>query len=575
MGSLLERLKRRKLFQWALAYLAGAWLAIQVVDVLGEQFLWSLGIQRGITAALGVGFPLALVLAWYHGEKGRQRVSGPEFVILTSLVVLAGVVLTVVDPFGNVEPAGTMASAEFIGPNSIVVLPFVNMSSDPEQEYMSDGIAEELLNLLSQIPELKVISRTSAFSFKGRDDLTIPEIAAQLGVAHVLEGSVRKAGNTIRITAQLIDPRSDVHLFSETYDRALDDIFAIQDEIAAKVVSELRVTLLGELPQQRKTDPEAYTLFLRARHMAEFATAGPESLQGSIRMVERVLEIDPDFAPAYVALARAYSDQVEGGELPFEEGVQMAVDAVQRALSLDPDYTIARVTLGVIQVRQGDVVVGARQLQRAFELVPTDPESLMMAGMALGMLGRFDESAAVLEYVADLDPLSPVILLNLSTTYMVAGRWGDLATTSRTVLELNPSAMGANGLLSVALLKLGEFEEALAAAESEPIPPLRLVGVALASYALGREAEFESAFRELQEGWGEEDPGSVAEVYAFTGDVDAAFELLEGVTPDISTISDPFFSNLHDDPRWTAWLERMDPSVEQLAAIPFEVRLRR
>ena len=136
------------------------------------------------------------------------------------------------------------------------------MSPDPEQEYMSDGIAEELLNVLAQIPELTVISRTSAFSYKGRDDLTIPQIAAELGVAHVLEGSVRTAGNRIRITAQLIDAQSDAHLFSEQYDRTLDDIFAVQDEIARRVVSALRVTLLGELPTLQETDPEAYALFL-------------------------------------------------------------------------------------------------------------------------------------------------------------------------------------------------------------------------------------------------------------------------------------------------------------------------
>ena len=197
--------------------LAGAWLVYQLLNELGEPWGVTVGVLRGAQILLSFGFLVTLVFAWYHGEKGRQRVSGPEFVILTSLVLLAAAALTVFDPFESGDPAATVASAD-LGPNSIVVLPFLNDSSDPEQDYMSTGIAEELLNLLTQIPELEVISRTTAFSFKGRDDITVPEIAAQLGVAHVLEGSVQLAGNTIRITAQLIDTRTDTHLFSESYE---------------------------------------------------------------------------------------------------------------------------------------------------------------------------------------------------------------------------------------------------------------------------------------------------------------------------------------------------------------------
>ena len=463
-----------------------------------------------------------------------------------------------------------------IDPNSIVVLPFRNGSSDPEQEFMSDGIAEELLNLLAQIPELKVISRTTAFSFKGRDDVTIPEIAAQLRVAHVLEGSVRTDGNTIRITARLIDTRSDTHLFSGNYDGTLEDIFALQDEIAAKVVSELKVTLLGELPTLRETDPEAYTLFLQARHIADMEIS-QENYETAVPMFERVLEIAPDYAPAYNELAIAYLDQSSHGWRPPEEGFQMAVDAAERALSLDPDFAYARAVLGITMVLSGDDIAGgARHVERALEMDPDHPEILMAAGNVLSLLGRFDEAIPVLEYVADRDPVYLINLGNLTIAYFYAGRWGDVVATRRTILELNPGA--STGPLVGALLEMGEFEEALAAVESDPDPDYRLFVLAIASYALGQQPEFESAFQEIREGFGEAFPDAVAAVYAYAGDVDAAFEWLarlasESAYPLVSF--DPLFANLHDDPRWTAFVERMGQSEDQLAAISFEVRLPR
>jgi serine/threonine protein kinase/tetratricopeptide (TPR) repeat protein len=474
--------------------------------------------------------------------------------------------------------SGGVETAELIDPNSIVVLPFVNMSSDPEQEYMSDGIAEELLSLLARIPELKVISRTTAFSFKGRNDLTVGEIAAQLGVSHVLEGSVRKAGNTIRITAQLIEAQSDAHLWSETYDRTLDDIFAVQDEIAAKVVSELRVTLLGELPQVRETDPEAYSLFLQARHISNTAITQGD-FETVVSTLERVFEIDPDYAPAYVLLAALYTDQTLRGWRPPEEGFQMALDAAERALSPDPDFPPARAMLGSVMVAQGDVAEGAGHVQRALELDATNSEVLFMAGLVLETLGRFDEAIPVFAYVADRDPVFLFNLTNLTASYLYTGRWEDAAATSRTILALNPLDATAPFMLSFALVGMGELEEALAVAESVAIPPVRLMGVAIASHELGRPPEFESAFQELREEWGEAAPELVASVYAYTGDVDAAFEWLDRVTFEVADPSElifsPFLANLHDDPRWTAFRERIGMSEERLAAISFEVRVPR
>ena len=192
------------------------------------------------------------------------------------------------------------------GDKSIAVLPFVNMSSDKDQEYFSDGISEELLNLLAKIPKLRVISRSSAFSYKGKD-VKLAQVAKELNVAHILEGSVRKAGNKVRITAQLIEARSDTHLWSNTWDRELDDIFAVQDEIAAAVVEQLKITLLGEAPKAKEVNPEAYALFLQGRQLRRQST--PEAFEQAIALFQQALAIDPNYAAAWEQLAGVYINQ--------------------------------------------------------------------------------------------------------------------------------------------------------------------------------------------------------------------------------------------------------------------------
>ena len=228
--------------------------------------------------------------------------------------------------------------------NSIAVLPFVNMSSDEEQEYFSDGLSEELLNLLARIPELKVAARTSSFSFKDKD-LEIPEIASRLKVAHVLEGSVRKHGNQLRITAQLIQADNGYHLWSETYDRQLDNVFQIQEDIASAVVDALRITLLGEVPKTRRTDPAAYQLFLEGQYLKRQISA--DSLNRAVEAFKQAVEIDPAYVPAWAELADTY---LWGGgldELSHEETSALADQAIQTAISTDPDYAFAYYVRGV------------------------------------------------------------------------------------------------------------------------------------------------------------------------------------------------------------------------------------
>jgi TolB-like protein/Tfp pilus assembly protein PilF len=475
-------------------------------------------------------------------------------------------------------PGDGAAATAVAADQSIAVLPFVNRSSDAEQEYFSDGISEELLNLLAKIPELRVISRSSAFSFKGKD-IAIPEIARQLNVAHILEGSVRRSGNMLRITAQLIDARSDTQLWSETWDRPLDDIFTIQDEIAATVVEQLKVTLLGEVPHAQETDPEAYALFLQARYLGRQITA--EAFAQSNALYQQALAIDPDYAAAWDGLARNYARQVGNGLLSFEEGSALAREAAEKAFAIDPDSAPAHALLGwITMLFDKDLAQAARHIERALQLAPADLAIIRNAARLLHALGRLDEAIVLEEHAIAQDPVDPIGHANLGTNYLLAGRWDDAIAALETALRLSPGYIGAHYWIGTALLFKGEPEAALAAFARESDEEYRVKGAALASFALGRETEYQARLDELIERWGDQWPSEVAHVYAWTGETDRAFEWLARSAAEEDGAFDPkhpMLWPLKNDPRWLPLLESLgkSPAQLQLDAIEFEVMLPR
>jgi TolB-like protein/Flp pilus assembly protein TadD len=457
---------------------------------------------------------------------------------------------------------------------SIAVLPFVNMSDDASNEYFSDGISEELLNLLAKIPELRVAARTSSFSFRG-ENLAIPEIAERLKVAHVLEGSVRKAGNEVRITAQLVRADDGFHMWSDTWDRTLDDIFAIQDEIAADVVAQLKVTLLGAAPTVEQTHPEAYALFLQARQLGRHI----ESREQSNTLYERALAIDPDYAAAWAGLAHNYASQANYDELPADEGYPLAREAANRALAINPEYAEAYATLGKIAVGYDfDLAAAARHLERALELEPTNPNIIRDAAYLASRLGRFDEAFALFEYAVARDPVNPDHYAHMAWASLFAGRLDEAIASARTFETLSPGLKWVQYVIGSALLLKGEPEAALAAMQQESDEPFRLTGLALAYYALGQAAESDAALSELIDKYEQEWPYDVASALAFRGEADRAFEWLDKAVRynalGLWNIAiDILFANLHDDPRWLPFLESIGMSPEQLAAIEFEVQL--
>jgi adenylate cyclase len=442
---LFNELKRRNVLRVAAAYVVVAWLLIQVAETIFPLFGFDDSPARIVVIVLAIGLIPALIFAWAfemtpeglkkESEIDRTRSITPHTGKKLNRMIMLALALAlsyfafdkfVLDPQREAEQqqqqveqlasvaqearqeGRTEALVESYGDKSIAVLPFVNMSSDEEQEYFSDGLSEELLNLLAKLPELRVISRSSAFSYKGKD-FKIADVGRELNVSNVLEGSVRKAGNMVRITAQLIKVDGDIHLWSETYDRSLDNIFVIQDEIASEVVNKLKITLLGRAPDTRKTDPEAYALYLQGRHLRHQTIAG--AYDKAQALLQQALEIDPDYAEAWVELAKVYTNQANLSLRPYDEAFQLATEASNRAIAIDPEYAQAHANLSYIaRSYDNDLVTAARELQLALRLEPANTDIIRSAASLVMSLGRLDEAIALSEFVVDRDPVSPAAI---------------------------------------------------------------------------------------------------------------------------------------------------------------------
>jgi len=459
------------------------------------------------------------------------------------------------------------------GARTIAVLPFVNMSPDPDQEYFSDGISEELLNLLARVRELRVAARTSSFSFRGQN-LEVREIAKRLDVAYVLEGSVRRSGNQVRVTAQLIQAADGFHVWSAAYDRELDDIFAIQDEIAADVVKQLRITLLGDAPKSRKTEPEAYALYLRSIQLTRQGTR--RGFEESDSLLRRVLQIDPAFAPAWDGLAANLSNRAISGLLPPTEGFAQAREANTRALELDPQYASAYAGLAFIAMYgESDFAAAAKHLEKAFSLDPSNPRALGNSATLLNLLGRKEAALALRQSIAARDPVNVHALFNLGTSQLNAGRLEEAIATFRTVLSLSPGNGVTHFQIGVANLLRGDANGALAAFEQESIEVFRLIGLPMAWHALGRKTESDAALADLLAKYERDTTYNVAGIHAFRGEPDRSFAWLEkeramgGSFAEI--VVDPLFARLYQDARWVPFLRSIGKAPEQLDEISFEV----
>jgi adenylate cyclase len=398
-----------------------------------------------------------------------------------------------------------------------------------------------------------------------------------LNVANVLEGSVRRNGDLVRITVQLIRAAEGYHLWSETYDRKMDDIFKIQDEIAGEVVKELKVKLLAAAPKVCPTDPQAYSLYLQANELARKFT--PEAFAKSDALFRQALEIDPRYAPALTGLAINFNAEVGMGVMSSQQGYAQAREAAEKALAIDPDYAPAHAALGLSAMQaDNDLAGAARHLERALALDPTGVPILSNSANLLSSLGRLDQALALHEAAVRRDPVSSASLSNLGTAQCATGRYDEAIGSYRAVLRLSPGRGGAHAQLGMVLLQKGDAAAALAEIEQEKNETWRMIGLSMAYCALGRAADADAARDALIAKYEKDWSYNIAYVFAFCGQFDKAFEWLDkavayqdGGLSEI--VAQNLFAKIHSDPRWLPFLRKLGKAPEQLAKIEFKVTL--
>jgi TolB-like protein/Tfp pilus assembly protein PilF len=500
-----SELRRRNVLRMGALYVVAAWLVVQVVDVLSGLVPVPGWVGPLVLAMLAVGLPIALALAWFfeitdsgiardHGEASAVTDLGGRRLDFVIIAILAAALLVF---------AWLSWRQDRPVEQSIAVLAFDNMSNDPAQEYFSDGISEEILGALAKVPELSVISRSSSFSFKG-SNLDARSIAKQLNVAHILEGSVRKAGSRILITAQLIEATTDSHLWSETYERKLTaaNVFDIQAQIAGHIAAALNAVLVERGDAQRPTDNlgalEAY-LYGKQR----MALRSQASLNESLEHFREAVELDPGFTPAYLGIADAVLLLNYGGHLPLDEALREAGPAIQKAIELDEGFGAAYASLGLMRSLQGDVRAAESALSRAIALDPNNAKAHHWYGDLL-IYGLGDPGAAIpmLQKARRLDPLSSVITVTLGEAYSTSGNLAEGLRFFRKALDIDPDFISAFNFMGLGYLSLGDFETAAywleEAAKRAPDEFRGNFGLAFLHRVLGNEEQAVAAARRLQ-----------------------------------------------------------------------------
>ena len=650
--SFFSELKRRNVFKVAAAYVIVGWLIMQIGDVMAPAMHLPDWVNSVLAFFLILGFPVALVLSWAFEmtpegirlEKQAEasgagtRLDGRKlnFAIILLLVLAVAFFAFdkfVLDPGRKGEPMEASIEATGQEPGSpspvraegsIAVLAFEDMSPEQDQQYLSDGIAEELLNALAQIPELRVISRSSAFSYKGKN-IRLGQIAEELDVAHILEGSVRKSGDRVRITAQLIDARQDLHLWSETYDRTLDDIFAVQEDVARSVVASLRATLSPEadkrISEQPTQDLAAYDLYLRGRESLYEDNA--RSNQEATRLFQQAIELDPEFALAWAGLADSFTQR--DGRFGFPQGstTNIAIEHARKALSIDPGLAEAHRSLGYAYLRQGEVDKARDAYLAAVELNPNYSDVWAGLSWIYETLGQYDDGVLAGLRAHRLAPNDLFALFYLVHNLKYLSFDKQVLEYTDKMLELDPMYVGARLFKPQLAVYHGEMDEAMEYAEAIvrdlPDHAYAMVGAASMAYMAqqfdlaaewaavawrlepgntlgywhhnevllglsllhqGHEEEadalllpvLENYARRVEEGqrdWGLE--WDLASIHATRGEGELAMDWFERAYRGGFRFSrwppvDPAFDAFRDNPRYRAVMTRMDSEIAAMRA---------
>src|SRR5438445_2011336 len=609
IDNFLTELKRRNVIRFAGLYLVGSWLLVQVASTVLPMFGAPDWLPRSIVILLSIGFVPALIFSWVfeltpQGLKRDEDVRpeesiAPQTARRMNRIVIAVLVLAlgyfVFDKFvlmprreAALVPAPTSAEPKSAAnAKSVAVLAFANLSDDKGSEYFSDGISEELLTVLQKIPGLHVAARTSAFSFKGKN-ATAQEIGQKLGVAHLVEGSVRKAGDLVRIAARLTQANTGEERWSENYTRNLKDVFAVQTELAQTIVEQLRGQLTGgtanpttkaEIQAEVRAaekggtkNVEAHESYLQGRF---FANRHSEKETDQARAAyQRAAELDPKFALAWAGLAQTHvwdcNYATEGGQKGFNDHLAAARDAVERAFALEPNLPDALFPRAMIETNFDYNWKGAAEtLRKALALAPQDPALLMEAGNLASARLESTQALDLFRRAVALDPVNAQARAFLASNLSASGRQEEARAEYARVIELNPSAPNSHAGVGLAYLLEGKFEEAAVAAQKDAADWARLLIVSCARWGQKRVAESDAALAELIAIASETGAYQIAEVYGYRNDKDRAFEWLERARrqrdaglPNLRP--DTLLPNLHDDPRWNAFLRKVGLADDQL-----------
>ena len=592
MGEFWRKLKQRKMVQWMLAYVAFAFALLQGIDIVAQQFGWPEGLRRGMTLVLVIGFCVTLVLAWYHGERGAQRVGGIELLIIALLLATGGGVLWVYAPAParravdvaqahevdrpqrdseNAIPgseAGTAVFSSAIPEKSVAVLPFANGGAKDEQ-FFSDGLSEDLINALSQFEGLKVISRNSAFQFRNATDSS-KSIGEKLGVAHLLEGSVQKQGGVVRITATLVNAADGIVMWSQRYDKPYQDLFALQDAITDAVADALKVKLLmvpGAVVQNDHPPSGNLVAYTAYQQGLAFRRLGTEaSMRQAIAAFSEATRLDPRYAAAYAELSRTWT-RLAGNLL--NDGIEIAQakvaarTAADMALALDSDLALAHLARAfILNAVTMDYRSAEAESRRALQLAPNNAEAQASLGSQLATLGQNRRAVELTRQALSADPRNADWYGWLSSYLAALGQLDDARVAINTAIDLQPGASAFHANLATLDILRSDHMSALAAAKRETDGGWYKIALALVSQIGTDHAAADAALEELIRDKADAAPYQIAEVYALRRDPGKMFEWLNRAwtTGDAGVgnlLSDPLVLRYQDDPRFAAFCKKV------------------
>ena len=579
-------LKRRNVYKVAVAYAVVAWLLMQVASQIFPFFEIPNWIVRLVIVLLVIGFPIALIIAWAFevtpegikrtevADAAGQRSRGVAWIYVVLIGAALSVGLFFVGRYTAGHATARPASEELrrgkrsevaqAGPDkSIAVLPLINESGDPKDEYFSDGLSEELIAALAQISGLKVIGRSSSFRFKDRKEEP-RAIGEKLGVATLLDGTVRKQGDRVRIVAELVNAADGIQLWTQTFDRQLKDIFAVQEEIARAVAESLKITLLGADSRSAQgsapDNAEAHNAYLQGHF--HLLRRNVEDFRKAIAYYDQAIQLDPHYALAYAERAEALAFMGDlTGERPT--AYPKARSDAEKAVAIAPALAEARAALGWIRcLVDWKFAEGLAELKRAKELSPANPTANDLLARIIVYLGRFEEAERQARQAVELDPLSTVTQGNLARVLYYAGKLDEADAVARKGAELQPTGAGSHRWQVLIAAQRGDWEAALREAQLEPDEGFRRFELAVAQYVVGDRQAADAALADLIAKAREGFAYQIAEVYAVRGEKDKAFEWLQVSFDDrdagmLGLLVDPLLRSLRDDPRYKNLLVKL------------------